>query len=231
MQIEAIEIGGLLFTGVFFILCEVLQAKIVFILVAISGWFGYAKWNLKKQHPLPELVWRAWGFRPTSSELIHSIVYSSIPSILIICWIMTTRDMMTASIPTPINALSNSPVPSSSSNYFVQLLLIYPVWGCIQQWLVLSIGARSISITIHKYYKTDSLKLSQQYTIVLVGALFGIIHLFEPLLAIGCFFMGMYWTFLYFQYSCIYPLGFWHGIVATIVYFFVLHRDPIQELL
>ena len=83
----------------------------------------------------------------------------------------------------------------------------------MQQWLVLGLGARNIVILVEHFFQEKKGK-AERITTIVVGVAFGLLHaLAEPSLVFACLFMGVVCLHVFFRYSCLYPLGVFHGVL------------------
>jgi hypothetical protein len=99
------------------------------------------------------------------------------------------------------------------------LLLLYPLWGLVQQFLVTALLARNLTV----WWSGTAGRAAAAATAIL---LFGMVHLPSmPLMALGLV-LGLYCTLTYLQTQNLWLLGLFHGWFATLVYVFVLEQDP-----
>ena len=107
--------------------------------------------------------------------------------------------------------------------HVIPIFIGYPAWGLIQQFLMVSLVAgnlRSIS----------KLHLKDRHIIVLTSLLFALVHYPSlPLMAFA-FVMEVGFVFAYFKWKNIWPLGLYHGWIATMLLYFVMGRDLWNEL-
>ena len=107
--------------------------------------------------------------------------------------------------------------------HMLVLLLLYPIWGVIQQFLVQALVAGNLS-------KASGFSSSPWFVTVVCAVLFAVVHLPDLTLAIGTFFLGLAFTPIYLKWRNLWPLGLYHGWLGVFVYFWVLHRDPWLEV-
>jgi len=107
--------------------------------------------------------------------------------------------------------------------HLIPIFIGYPAWGLIQQFLMVSLVAgnlRSIS----------KLHLKDHQIILLTSLLFALVHYPSlPLMAFA-FVMEGGFIFTYFRWKNIWPLGLYHGWIATLLLYFVMGRDLWNEL-
>jgi hypothetical protein len=98
------------------------------------------------------------------------------------------------------------------------LLLLYPLWGVIQQFLVLGVVLSNLERLPVLHHRRALLML-------LVAGLFGLVHADTPLVAAGVFFLELVLMPLYLVYRNLWPLGVLHGWLGGLFYLWVLGRD------
>lgn len=104
------------------------------------------------------------------------------------------------------------------------LLLLYPAWGVVQQYLLVVLTAGNVDrITRGRWPRF--------FIILPTALLFALVHIPVPVLMGAAFFMGCFTTTLFLHYRDIWGPGIFHGIVATALYYFVLGQDPLQGFL
>lgn len=102
------------------------------------------------------------------------------------------------------------------------LFLIYPLWGVIQQFLVLGILVGNLE-------KVDALR-RRPMVLVLIGTLvFGAIHLPDLVLTAGTAVLALAYVPLFLRHRNVLPLGVVHGWIAALFYLWVLGRDVWTE--
>ncbi len=65
---------------------------------------------------------------------------------------------------------------------------------------------------------------------VVTAALVGLVHLPYVALAVATFLLGLVFTPHYLRHRNVLVLGIWHGWLETLLYFWVLGRDPLAML-
>jgi len=111
--------------------------------------------------------------------------------------------------------------------HMIPLLLLYPVWGITQQFLILGIAARNL-VRLGGGVRPPGIRY---WGVSIVSAsLFGIVHLPNVMLMAGTFLMGLVFTPMYLRWRNLWPLGIYHGWLAVFAYFWVFNRDPLVGL-
>ena len=108
--------------------------------------------------------------------------------------------------------------------HMIPLLLFYPVWGLIQQFLVQALVAGNLS-------GTSGVVGAPWFVTIVCAGLFAVVHLPDLVLAICTFLLGLAFTPIYLKWRNLWPLGIYHGWLGVFVYFWVLNRDPWLEML
>lgn len=181
------------------IFVNVLDLKFWFVLVAGLGWLFYLIWNIVKDKNLR----RDWGFKsdgfggsfrvlllPSLIVVALAFVYGYFREHLILNW------------------------------HILPVLVLYPIWGTIQQWLVICLFGNNLR---------EQSKIPILMVYLLTASLFGIIHYPSFLLIVGTFTMSLVYLFTFTKYKNIYVLGLFHGWLGGIFYYFVLGRDAWLE--
>lgn len=101
----------------------------------------------------------------------------------------------------------------------VLILLLYPIWGVLQQFLVLGIFARNLK---------DGWQGQRPVALVILSTavVFAIIHYPSPLLIGATFLLAIVYTYLFLKGSNIIALGVYHGWLGGIFFYTILGRNP-----
>lgn len=197
------EIAASILTGLAKILfVDVLHQKLIFIIIACLFWIGY----LIRRYRQDKQVLVYWGFTKSnfwksfkrlalyvSLSVLAFLAYGLYFNVLIFNW------------------------------HIIPILLIYPLWGVIQQYLVMSLVAGNLK-------DQDKFKISNFWIILLTASLFAIIHYPEKLLIGGTFLLALVYASEYLREKNLWVLGIYHGWLGCLYYFFVLGRDPWLEV-
>ncbi len=101
----------------------------------------------------------------------------------------------------------------------VLLLLLYPVWGTIQQFLVLGVVVGNLE-------KIPILG-ENRLLLVLMGAIvFGAVHLPNLLLTAGTTVLALVYVPVFLRHRNVWPLGLVHGWLGSLFYLWALNQDP-----
>ena len=194
------EISGVILTGLAFLIFEnILHLKLPFLVPCVLLWLAYLIYRIVHIRSL--LV--VWGLNRTdlkSASLMCSVVFS------IGLAAMLLYRLFMGWFPLPPNAL--------------WVLLVYPVWAFIQQFVVQALLVTNL----------QNLGMKRWKIILVAAALFGFAHLPDLPLALLCFTAGLVWTPLFIRARNLYPLALTHAWLGTLLYYWVLERDPWLEM-
>jgi hypothetical protein len=107
--------------------------------------------------------------------------------------------------------------------HFIPIFLLYPLWGLIQQFMMTGLISGNLKAIRNPGFKN--------YQIILVTSLlFSLVHYPSEFLMIFTFFMQCIFTATFLRWKNLWPLGLYHGWMATFLLFYVLGRDLWVEL-
>ena len=195
------EVAAVVLTGAgHLILTTWLGKQMVFTISAILFWICFVGIRVHRDRS----VLRRWGFR---SEGFRQSVRMLLPfgvtaalamvgyGLLAGTWIFTWRIFL--------------------------LLVLYPPWGLVQQFLVVGLLAGNL--------QKDG-RLPEWAIIPVVSLLFAAIHLPSIPLVIIAGLMVAFAIPVYFRTGNLYALGLLHGCIGSLAYFFLLGSDPLADL-
>lgn len=197
-----------------------------FVVIVVGVWGGYA---LGHEYHDPGAM-RRWGFRPTTAEATATRRQAAAVAVLASTGILAWAGSVAALRATLAGA------------DFWQLLLVCPLWGMAQQWLVLGVGARAVEVLLSSPDRGTAVnpRNARMATTATVGALFGLLHAaalapgaWAPdvwALAIACAVIGGAWVHIFLSNAALGPLGVVHGLLTTLFHFLVLRTNPLFEL-
>lgn len=194
-----LELGAVAFTGALHLAWPATGlSRALLVVPLVAGWLGYF---LLRRRVDPDLV-RELGFRREGLE-----------SAAIAC-----LGVLAAAGP-PMVAWGVA--HGATLHWSTPLtLLVYPVWGLVQQAIVQALLTRNLA------------RLAPPWVAALGSATaFGLVHLNEPLLVPATFLLGLVFAPLYLRTRNLWALGITHGWLGTCIYTFVLMRDPLQAYL
>jgi CAAX prenyl protease-like protein len=197
-----LEISAVIATGILhLVFTEVFQAPAWFIGLAVASWAIYIVVRVRRDGS----ALSSWGFR--SINLRKTVIATSVVAAVAIFAMIR---------------ISNGAL--FVHWHMLPLLLLYPIWGVIQQFLVQAMVVDNLSLI--------SRRTSFRWMVIILAAtLFGLVHIPDVKLMAATFCLGMAFTPIYLRWRNLWPLGIYHGWLGVIFYFWVLHRDPWLEVL
>jgi hypothetical protein len=198
-----LEIAAVLLTGAGkFIFIDGLGAKLLFILGAILGWGTYVYWRHRRQ---PGIL-AYWGFRTDDfRKTFLQLLPLATAAVLLFAGVGYTTGK------------------GILSWHLLPVLLLYPLWGVIQQFLVVGLVAGNLrdyeGWRLHPAAVTGS-----------TAVLFSAVHWPARLLVAGTFVLAVVYVIVFLRHRNLWVLGLYHGWIGGFFYFFVLGRDPWQEV-
>jgi uncharacterized protein len=198
-KIRWLEISAVALTGILkFLLFDYLNWHFIYVTSAVLFWMIYIYSRFKRNKNITEY----WGF--TRKNLDKSLVITGLFSF--ICFILFFLFAIWRNYP-----LWNP--------HMIFSFLTYPLWGLIQQFLIMSLVAGNLKDMEH-------VSLKKTFIVVSVSIFFAIVHLPSLMLTIGTFFLAVFYCIVFLKYRNLYPLGIFHGWIGGLFYFYVLNRDP-----
>jgi hypothetical protein len=108
-------------------------------------------------------------------------------------------------------------------SHWLLLFLVYPVWGVIQQFLMLGVVVSNLE-------RIRGLGRHKTLIVVPAAALFGLLHVYDSRLAVATFLLELVIIPLYMRQRNLWPLGALHGWLGALFYLWVLNRDLLSEV-
>ena len=191
------ELSAVAATGVLHVVFKAFDAKGLFIGLASVGWMSYVVWRLRQDFSL----WGKWGFQ--TKNLSSAFVW---PTVIFVLGVGLMASY----------GLANGRV--LWQGHILVLLLLYPLWGILQQFLVQALGVANLIALFPR----------QGWMVALpVGiVLFSVIHFPNGLLMIATGLMSGLFIPCYLRDRNLWPLGLYHGWLGTFFYLWVLGKDP-----
>jgi membrane protease YdiL (CAAX protease family) len=198
LEILAVVITG---GGKFFFM-DYLNWRLPFVIIAILSWALYVRYRYKKDSQ----VLKDWGFRydnfTSVLKLVLPFAMVSIISFLTIGYFQNTLNLTWHIFP---------------------LLITYPIWGTVQQFLTIALVAGNLSTL-------KSIKLSKIIVILITATLFSLVHYPSVWLLIGTFILALFYGYIYLKSKNLYVLGLFHGWLGALFYYTVLNQDPFADV-
>lgn len=202
-RIRILEILAVVITGLGkFLFMDYLNWRLPFVVIAILAWTLYVFYRQKKDHN----VLKDWGFRKDNFysvlKLMTPFALISIIAFIGIGYVQGTLKL---------------------SWHIIPLLITYPIWGTIQQFLVIGLVAGNLSTL-------RSIKLKRSSIIVLTAILFSLVHYPSVWLLIGTFILALVYGYYYLRSKNLYVLGLLHGWLGALFYYIVVDQDPFADI-
>jgi hypothetical protein len=109
------------------------------------------------------------------------------------------------------------------NKHIIPVLLLYPLWGLIQQFIFL--GIIFLNLNNSKFFQGH-----KNLIFILVAAVFSIIHYPHLIIMVFTFLMEIVFLITYFKWRNLWAIGLTHGWVATFLLYFIIKRDLWVEL-
>ena len=198
-----LEISAVVLTAVGkFFFMDYLNWRFPFVLVAILSWTAYIIYRNKTK---PGIL-NYWGFRTDNFKTVLKkvLAFGLFSVIAFIC----------------IGLYQGS---INATWHIIPILILYPVWGIIQQFL-------RIALTAGNLQGLKGKKLNTGLILLLSALLFAAVHYPFVWLIIATFILAVFYGLIYLRERNIYVLGLFHGWLGGIFYYTVLDRDPFLEM-
>lgn len=104
------------------------------------------------------------------------------------------------------------------------VLLLYPFWGVIQQFLIAVLMAGNLD-------RITRGVMSRTAIVVPVAFFFALVHFPELPLVVASFILGIISISTFLRFGNIWTIGIFHGWFASFLYYFVLNEDPLMDIM
>lgn len=202
-QTRLLEVAALALTGIGkFVFMDWLDLKFLYISVTIVFWIGYIFFRYKENKAIVQY----WGlnslhFKKSFLELLPIFF------VIIIGFIIIGKYLET-------NILSWHIIP---------ILILYPLWGVIQQFIMIGILASNLR-------DMESLQLPKYLIIIIIAFIFAGIHYPFLFLIIGTFFLALAYTTLFFKNRNLIVMGIYHGWLGAFFYYTIMGKDVLLDV-
>ena len=197
------EIIAVLITGLGrFLFVEYLNIRFPYIASACVFWIVYI---FLRQKEIPQIL-SYWGltfdnFKKTFLELLPIAI------ILSVSFYFIGNKLGT-------NILNLNILP---------ILLIYPIWGIIQQFIMIGIFARNLK-------DSDGINLPTVGVVLIAAILFAVVHFPFQILVAATFLLAIVYVSLYFKGRNLLVMGIYHGWIGGLFFYSIMERDPFLEV-
>lgn len=197
------EIFSVFLTGAGkFFFMDWLQWKLPFIVFAIVAWSIY----VFIRHKQDSGILKYWGFRiDTFNQVLKLVAPFGVISVISFVAIGFYLGRL------------------NFTWHIVPILLLYPIWGIVQQFLVIGIVAGNLK-DLHQR------KFPSVVIILITAFLFGILHYPFYWLMLGTFILALFYGYVYLRARNVYVMGIFHGWLGGLFFYTVVGRDPFAEV-
>lgn len=183
-KLQSLEISAIVITVLAkFLFMDYLNWRFHFVLSATILWCAYI-WYRKKNN---KGILKYWGFRTDNFRSVLKVVLpfglTAVISFFLIGCIQGT-----------INA----------TWHIIPVLLFYPLWGSIQQFLLIGLVAGNL-------YDNPNRKLNKHIIVLFAATLFALVHYPDYWLIGGTFILAIFYGYVYLKEKNLYVLGIFHG--------------------
>ena len=198
-----LEISAVILTAVGkFIFMDYLNWRFAFVAVAVISWVSYIIYRKSKQPGITKY----WGFRTDNFKtVLKKVLPFGLLAVITFFGVGLCKGTL------------------NITWHIIPILILYPVWGTIQQFLLIALTAGNLQ-------DMKNQKLNRGIIILLSALLFGAIHYPYAWLMIATFILAIFYGWIYLRERNIYVLGLFHGWLGGIFYYTVLERDPFLEM-
>lgn len=107
--------------------------------------------------------------------------------------------------------------------HILPIFMMYPLWGLIQQFIVAGVISGNLKAIKNPTFNNFQI-------ILFTSLLFSMVHYPDGFLMLFTFVMQWIFTTAFLRWKNIWPLGLYHGWIATFLLYYVLGRDLLVEL-
>ena len=184
-----------------FVFMDYLKWRFIFITSAIIFWSLYVIYQ-SRQNPG---ILKYWGFRTDNfAKVVKTILPFGVLSLFIFFCVGFYQHTI------------------QITWHVIPILILYPIWGIIQQYLLIALTVGNLQDYNHRNFKQKSI-------IIFSAALFGLIHYPFGWLMATTFILAIFYGLLYLKERNIYALGIFHGWLGGLFFYTVVNRDPFVE--
>lgn len=197
------EIAAVVLTGVLkFVLMDGLNLRFLYISMACSFWLVYVVYKAVNIKGI--LVY--WGFtqhnfKKTFLELLP------VGAVSVVIFFLLGNHLGK-------NILNWNILP---------ILVIYPIWGVVQQFIIVGLISRNLA-------DMKKFKLPIWSIVVITSIVFATVHFPYYHLVLGTFLLAVVYTILYLRGRNLIVLGIYHGWMGAFFFYTVMGRDAWQEV-
>ena len=184
-----------------FIFMDYLNWRFPFVVGASLFWLIYIIVRYRQQKGILEY----WGFR---TDNFRKVVKTILPF-----------GLMAVTVFIVIGLVRNT---INLTWHIIPILITYPIWGTIQQFLLISLLAGNL--------KDMNIKGLKDWQIIVIAAvLFSAVHYPEMWLVLGTFILALFYGYVFLGERNLYALGLFHGWLGGLFYYTVMDKDPFLD--
>lgn len=193
------EIIAVVVTGLGkFVFMDQLGLKFLYVASAVIGWAVYI---IYRHRSAPGIL-RHWGFRTDNFRQVARMVLPFAAVSLVLFF--------------TVGAIQGTLNPTW---HILPLFVTYPIWGTIQQFLVIGLVAGNLN-------EMDRQRSNKAVILVATAVLFAGVHYPDRWLIIGTFVLALFYGYIYLRVRNVYVMGIMHGWLGALFYYTVVDRDP-----
>ena len=201
-RLRYLEITAVLATAIGkFIFMDTLEWRFLIIITVMISWSSYIFIRSRRRGVLA-----VWGFRMDNfGKAVRVLLPFAITAIVVFFLIGFLQDTL------------------NLTWHIFPILILYPLWGTIQQFLVISLVAGNLR-------DMDRYRLSTVWIILLTAVLFGAVHYPYYWLMGGTFVLALFYAWIFLKVRNVFALGLFHGWLGGLFFYTVVDRDPFVEV-
>ena len=183
-----------------FLFYDILDQRLIFILMMFLFWGIYITYRVR----LSPGILKSWGFRIDNfNAVFRKVIPFGLIAIVISFIIGFTQGTI------------------NIHWHIIPILILYPIFGTLQQFLLMALIAGNLQ---------DLNRFRHKTIILLSSILFGILHYPQWWLVAGTFLLALFYSFVYLKVRNLYVLGIFHGWLGGLFYYTVVDKDPFIEV-
>lgn len=201
-RVRYFEIAAVIITAVGkVIFMDILEWRFLFITLVMVSWIIYIFVRWRQPGTL-----RSWGLR---SDNFNNAIRLLLPFAVV----AVTASFLIGYFRGTINL----------TWHIFPILILYPLWGTIQQFLVVSLVAGNLC-------DMQKPRLAIALVMLSTAALFGLAHYPYYWLMAGTFVLALFYVWVFLRVRNVFALGLFHGWLGGLFFYTVVDRDPFLEV-
>ena len=181
-----------------FIFMDHLQLKFEYVATAVIAWAAYI---VHRHRAVPGIL-RYWGFRTDNfRQVLRSVLAFALLSIASFFIVGAVQGTL------------------NPTWHILPLFITYPLWGTIQQFLI-------IGLVVGNLNELDRGRTKTVPILIATAVLFAGVHYPDRWLIIGTFVLALFYGYIYLRQRNLYVMGIMHGWLGALFYYTVVDRDP-----